>query len=194
MKGWRDSARALVVDPDDRTLLVHFDFAPYPWTPPGGGIEAGESDEHALRRELAEELGLDEFDRGPLLWTREHEFDLQGGCFRGQRERCYLVRVEPFEPEPRIDLAAEHVTELRWWTPAEVARARAVFGPRSLPALCRNHRTRPARRAPGAGKVSGRGAGDTVSAFPRGRFRALPPLLRVAPKFARRGDGNVAIS
>jgi hypothetical protein len=30
-------------------------------------------------------------------------------------ERCYLVRVEPFEPVPRLDLAVEHVTDLRWW-------------------------------------------------------------------------------
>jgi ADP-ribose pyrophosphatase YjhB (NUDIX family) len=134
LKPWRDGVRALVLDPDDRVLLVHFDFPPFPWAPPGGGLDAGESDAEGLRRELAEELGLDEFELGPLLWHREHEFDL-AVRFHGQRERCYLVRSERFSPAPRLDLAAEHVTELRWWTPEELRLSDAVFGPRRLPEL-----------------------------------------------------------
>jgi len=73
---WRNGVRALVLDTNDSVLLVHFSFPPHPWAPPGGGLEDGESDEDGLRRELAEEVGLDEFELGPLLWTREHDFDL----------------------------------------------------------------------------------------------------------------------
>jgi 8-oxo-dGTP pyrophosphatase MutT (NUDIX family) len=133
-KPWREGVRALVLDTSDRVLLVHFSFPPYPWATPGGGIEDGESDEHALRRELAEEIGLDDFDLGPLLWQREHEFDL-GVSFRGQRERCYLVRVAPFEPAPRLDLAAEGVDAVRWWTPGEIQVSTEVFAPRRLSAV-----------------------------------------------------------
>src|SRR4029078_9264401 len=99
--------RSLVSDPPWRTLLVHFAFPPYPWAPPGGGKDPGEADEPALRRELAEELRLDDFQVRPLLWKREQEFaaSLQ---HRGQRERLYLVRVEPFEPSPRVYLSVEH--------------------------------------------------------------------------------------
>lgn len=97
-------------------------------------MDPGETDEVALRRELAEELGLDDFELGPLLWRREHEFDMALN-FRGQRDNCYLVRVEPFEPAPRVDLAAEHVMEIRWWTADELRRSREVFGPRRLPEL-----------------------------------------------------------
>ena len=136
MKPWRDGVRGLVLDTADRVLLVHFRFEPFPWAAPGGGIEPGETDEHALRRELAEEVGLDDFELGVCLWTREHEFDL-GVNYRGQRERCYLVRVEPFEPEPRLDLSAEGVDEVRWWTPDELDRSEEVFAPRRLPALLR---------------------------------------------------------
>lgn len=134
MKPWRDGVRALLLDTDDRVLLVHFSFPPHPWAPPGGGTEPGETDEQALRRELAEEVGLDEFELGPLLWTREHHFDVPAR-FWGQRERCYLVRVDPFEPQPRLDLTVEGVSDVRWWTPAEIATSDEVFGPRRLPTL-----------------------------------------------------------
>jgi ADP-ribose pyrophosphatase YjhB (NUDIX family) len=152
VKPWREGVRALVLDTADRVLLVHFTFEPFPWAAPGGGIEPGESDEHALRRELAEEVGLDDFELGPCLWAREHEFDL-GIDFRGQRERCYLVRVEPFEPAPRVDLAAEFVSEIRWWTTDELERSSEVFAPRRLHELvCELLRDGPPAEPPAIGK------------------------------------------
>ena len=54
MKPWRRGVRALVLDTDDRILLVHFDFPPlFPWTTPGGGMDAGESDEGPRSRACA---------------------------------------------------------------------------------------------------------------------------------------------
>ena len=69
----RSGVRALVLDATDRVLLVRFEDAMGSWwATPGGGVDAGESDAAALRRELGEEVGLHEFELGPLLWTREH--------------------------------------------------------------------------------------------------------------------------
>ncbi len=135
----RSAARAVVLDPDDRILLVRFEFpVGSRWAAPGGGVEAGESDESAIRRELEEEAGLVGVDVGQVLWTRLHVIPFIGGRWDGQRERYHLVRAPRFEPAPRLswaELNAEHVFELRWWTLSELERAAVTFVPRRLPEL-----------------------------------------------------------
>ena len=137
----RPATRALVVDPGKRTLLVRFEWPDrVVWAPPGGGIEAGESPEQAIVRELAEEVGLRDFELGPCVWTREHWFPEMAG-WGGQTERIFLVRCDAFEPAPEWDvekLAAEGVTAQRWWTPDELDSATALFSPRRLPSLLRD--------------------------------------------------------
>jgi 8-oxo-dGTP pyrophosphatase MutT (NUDIX family) len=135
----RRATRALVLDDDDRLLLVRFDFGDHVvWATPGGGIEEGESDEHAIRRELVEEAGLEDFELGPLVWTRTHHVPLSSGRWDGQTERYYLVRTRSFEPTPRLtweELRSEGVTDVRWWTPEELETSEALFAPRRLPLL-----------------------------------------------------------
>ncbi|MGZ8693809.1 MAG: NUDIX domain-containing protein [Gaiellaceae bacterium] len=135
----RDAVRALVVDPAGRVLLVRFVYPDRAvWATPGGGLEPGESDEHALRRELAEECGLHEFELGPHLWHRTHWTLGQSERWAGQTERAYLVRADAFEPAPewtQEQLAAEGMDGIRWWTPDELATGAANFAPRRLPEL-----------------------------------------------------------
>ena len=135
----RQAARAVVLDPADRILLVRFEFpARTIWATPGGGIDDGETHEQAIVRELAEEAGLEEVELGPWIWTRTHVFPFESGWWDGQQERYVLVRTPAFEPAPRFtpdELAAEFVTAVRWWTQTELAAADELFAPRRLPEL-----------------------------------------------------------
>lgn len=54
----RVAAYAVVTDDDGRVLLAHWNEGRRAaWTLPGGGLEAGEEPEHAVRREVREETG-----------------------------------------------------------------------------------------------------------------------------------------
>jgi double-stranded uracil-DNA glycosylase len=145
----RDAVRGVVLDRQDRVLLVLFRDSGGQtwWATTGGGADEGERPEGTVRRELAEEVGLIDFELGPEIWTREHTFAWDGRIYR-QRERYYLVRVDEHEPAPTIDLTAEHVHDIRWWTLDELD----AFDPEQLAprALARRLRDIVERGAPPA--------------------------------------------
>ena len=132
----REAVRAVVLDPDDRILLVRFEFpnTGLRWALPGGGVEPGESDHDALRRELTEELGLVDVVVGRQVWNRLHIIPFIDGRWDGQRERIYLVRTPAFEPIPRLtweQLNMEYLFDVAWWRPSDVSPG-LPFVPASL--------------------------------------------------------------
>jgi len=133
----RLAARALVLDEDDRVLLVRMGAGERPvWATPGGGIEEGETAEEARRGELFEEVGLVPAALGPLIWIRTVHPPLDAGRWDGETERIYLVRTRAFDPAPGLSwdrLHAEGMTAVRWWTIGELEAAEARFAPRRLP-------------------------------------------------------------
>jgi 8-oxo-dGTP diphosphatase len=137
----RSAVRALIVDPDERVLLVRFEFPDGTvWALPGGGVEPDEHPIDALQRELAEELGLVDAEISPHVWDRTQlirfEHGSVGGPWDGQHDRCYLVRAAAFEPRPHLSweqLRAERLHEIRWWTLADVHGHAGRFSPRRFP-------------------------------------------------------------
>jgi double-stranded uracil-DNA glycosylase len=138
----RRAVRALIVDERDRVLLLSYErrLGSTFWITPGGGVESGETDRNALLRELGEEAGLTDPRLGRHLWrteftTPEFTTSAHGGWVR-QRDDVYLVRVRAAEVAVP-NLVAENVTGYRWWTPAELERSDALFGPVDLPSRVR---------------------------------------------------------
>ena len=133
-----ESARALLVDPQDRILLMNlaFDAHQTVWLTPGGSLHPGESFEDALRREILEETGLTLDQPGHWVWTSPKRI-VRDGLPVETLARVYIQRVPHFLAAPTALTAEERdrFRELRWWSIDEIAASRETFIPRTLAVL-----------------------------------------------------------
>jgi len=141
----RHSARALILDRDNRILLCRF-ATPHPavpagamivWAAPGGGVEPGETLVAALRRELHEEVGLTIDDDPPHVWHQEIVGIGHAEGYDGVVNDYFLVRTTSFDPQGALsaaELTAEHISGFRWWRSQDIAgyRGTDLFSPRDL--------------------------------------------------------------
>lgn len=131
----RWAVRVLLVDEGGRTLLAQFgdDTGARWWVPPGGGIEPGEDDLAAARRELLEELGRGDLEIGPPIGARAGTF-LLDDRWATQNERWYLCRCRHFDLDLQAIAAVrgEGIRDLRWWSSEQIRSAGITTGPRDL--------------------------------------------------------------
>ncbi|MGW2833644.1 NUDIX hydrolase [Streptomyces sp. NPDC001286] len=138
--GLRKVARVVLLDPEDRILLLHGHEPDDPaddwWFTPGGGLEGEESREEAALRELAEETGITEVELGPVLWRRMCSFPFAGRRW-DQDEWYYLARTDRTETRATAltELERRSVSGARWWTCAELTRAHETVYPTRLAEL-----------------------------------------------------------
>ena len=138
----RLAARVILLDPDDRVLLMRYDDGPpnrSHWTTPGGGLNEAESYRAAAARELAEETGWDDIVLLGEVHRRTMTMEFAGRLVR-QHERLYLARTGQACREIRgVDAmhAADGIAAWRWWTLAELDATAETVWPAGLAGLIR---------------------------------------------------------
>lgn len=99
--------RGLVRDGEGRVLLIEHTYVPG-WYMPGGGVERGETPEHALGREMVEEAGVRLTDRPALASIHDN-----GRGFVGDHVLIYHARGwEPCAATSRGEIHA-----VAWFAP-----------------------------------------------------------------------------
>ncbi|WP_213010446.1 NUDIX hydrolase [Paractinoplanes toevensis] len=146
----RRSARMILLDHDQRVLLLKFLFDPtdgrrgHGWVTPGGGVDAGEPLQQAAARELREEIGL---IVSPHLLGQPVAYSCgyaDVGWARGTfRDDFFVYRLDAHDVDTTgmEALERQHHAGHRWWTLDELTDSTDVIYPFGLVSLLDQIRT-----------------------------------------------------
>lgn len=98
-KYWsREAARAVIFDEENNIALIHATKNGY-YKLPGGGIEKGETNEEALKRECKEEIGCNIEITGEIGMTLEYrkKYNLK------QTSHCYTAKLVGEKGTPTLE-------------------------------------------------------------------------------------------
>lgn len=131
----RQKVRAVIVNPAGEFLLVRpHGYRKGEWTLAGGGVEQGETVHEAMRRVIAEELGVTLEDAPEELpITNRFNYDdykeKRSLDHDGQHATMFVVRLPLDTP---LTLQAEEVAEGRWFSRDDVEFAFPVSEQRDI--------------------------------------------------------------
>jgi 8-oxo-dGTP pyrophosphatase MutT (NUDIX family) len=135
--GRRKGARVLVLDEDERVLLIRGfdpgqDVAPW-WFTPGGGVDEGETHVEAAHRELWEETGYRGAELLGPVWFRSVEFWFLDEWY-AQDEVFFLTRVPHFDPvfTGWTDIERKSMIDAKWWSLDELDGTEENIYPHAL--------------------------------------------------------------
>ncbi|WP_167546267.1 NUDIX hydrolase [Streptomyces zinciresistens] len=132
----REAARVIVLDDDQRVLLLRYDENDGFWATPGGAVTRGETYAAAAVRELGEELGVAKeavtVEAQLAQRSREH---MVGGRTIRQVERYFPARLTAGDINPDRATQRDNIRDHRWWPLDELRATRETVYPRGLAAV-----------------------------------------------------------
>lgn len=141
----RKTVRVLCMNPDGEILLIkiipiHLKV-PYCWITPGGGVDVGESESDAVKRELFEETGIQNARFDPIPIKYQERIVTARGNTKLFKESFYLAHVDDNEFSREFLQPDEHqlFLEYKWWSALEMGKSQELIFPEDLSALLLNH-------------------------------------------------------
>lgn len=101
---------------DDELVIVYSDMKGY-WTPPGGGVELGETVEEAVVREVLEETNMRVLKQNVIGYqeiSEPHRLTTQ------VRSVCIVEPIGPFIADADPDDGGEGITEIKLINPKDI--------------------------------------------------------------------------
>jgi len=130
---------AAIIERADRRILIgqrrKSDSSPLKWEFPGGKIEAGESPEDALRRELREELGV-ELTRSMEIGRVQHRY---AECEEILEIRFFVAALDS------VEIAPKTFEQTAWVLPRELGSYDFLAANAQIIALLATGKIKPAQ-------------------------------------------------